>query len=143
MLYHWGLLMYRWRWAVVIIWGLAVIAALPLGSKANSVLSNGVGLSDTEAQRGAEVLEADLGLSGSSVTVVFHSDEFSYLDFEFENEVALLLDRLQSSNRAVTMAVTPYGSQNENMVSENGATIYATVYLDSSMDETMIDPLLK
>lgn len=137
MLYQWGLLMYRWRWAVVIIWGLAVISALPLGSRANSVLSNGFGLSDTEAQRGAEILETDLGLSGSSVTVVFYSGEFSYLDFEFENEVTILLDRLQSLNSAVTMVVTPYGSKNENMVSEDGATVYATIYLDSSMDETM------
>jgi len=129
--------MYRWRWAVVIIWGIAVLIALPLGSRVNSVLSNGFGLSDTESQRGAEILDKDLGLSGSSVTIVFHNDEFSYLAVEFEQEVTLLLARLQNLNSAVTMMVTPYESQNENMVSDDGKTIYVTIYLDSSMDETM------
>ena len=137
MLYSWGLGIYKFRWTVIAIWAIILLAALPLGRLVTSELSNGFGRLDTEAQHGVDVLDEVMGFTKSSITVVFRSDTYTYLDEIFRVEVEDVLGNLIASEEAATGFVSPYNSGDPFMVSEDGHTIYTLIYLDTSVDEAM------
>lgn len=137
MLYTWGKIVYRWRWLILGIWMMILILAVPLGSLVTEELSSGFGRTNTESQRGLDVLDQDMGLTQSSVTVVYKSETSVYTDRDYKDEVARSLQNLASALPEVAGVMTPYNTGDPYMVSSDGKTIYVVVQLDQSLDDAM------
>jgi RND superfamily putative drug exporter len=128
--------MYRWRWLVIALWGVGLLVAMPAAAKVNSALTNGFGRTDTESQRGMDILDEKLGRTPASVTVTFHSDELAYQDPKYRLEVESVLNSLKESNAQIALVETPYSSGNPKMASQDGRTLYAVVFVDATASET-------
>ncbi len=129
--------MFRWKWWVISLWILLLALSLPFGRLVSSELSSGFGETNTESQLGVDILDQDLGFAKSSITLVFNSPDLVYSDPVFQNEVERVLSSLMHSEATITMSITPYNSGDQFMVSEDGQTIYAIVYMDVSVDDAM------
>src|SRR6476469_5483761 len=72
---------YRWRWAILIAWGVVMLLTLPLLPRAGEGLKGG-GFSPatTEHSRALEVLHQDLGFSQSTLLVAYRSDGLPMTD---------------------------------------------------------------
>ncbi len=83
-----GCRVYRWRWGVVAIWALLLLAALPLAPHAGSVFKVG-GFSNPqiESARARDALEAALGFKASVLIVIFRHPEWTADDPRFIAEV--------------------------------------------------------
>ena len=67
---------YRWRWAILIVWGAALLLSLPvLPRVAGSLKVGGFSSPNTEAARAREVLQRELGFAPSTLLVVYQSDD--------------------------------------------------------------------
>ena len=129
--------MFRWKWWVISLWILLLALSLPFGRLVSSELSSGFGETNTESQLGVDILDQDLGFAKSSITLVFNSPDLVYSDPVFQNEVERVLSSLMHSEATITRSITPYNSGDQFMVSEDGQTIYAIVYMDVSVDDAM------
>jgi RND superfamily putative drug exporter len=134
-LYRWGIHMYRRRWLVIGLWAIIMVLALPSATRVTSVLSGGFGRTATESQQGLDILNADLELTQSSVTVAFFSNELSFSAPPYQQEVERILEQLKASDRRIKLVETPYSSGNLHMTAPDGHTIYAVVHIDASVDE--------
>ena len=71
-----GRMAYRWRWAILIVWGAALLLSLPvLPRVAGSLKVGGFSSPNTEAAHAREVLQRELGFAPSTLLVVYQSDE--------------------------------------------------------------------
>ena len=129
--------MFRWKWWVISLWILLLALSLPFGRLVSSELSSGFGETNSESQLGVDILDQDLGFAKSSITLVFNSSDLVYSDPVFQNEVERVLSSLMHSEATITRSITPYNSGDQFMVSEDGQTIYAIVYMDVSVDDAM------
>ena len=70
-----GRMAYRWRWAILIVWGAALLLSLPvLPRVAGALKVGGFSSPNTEAARAREVLQRELGFAPSTLLVVYQSD---------------------------------------------------------------------
>ena len=70
-----GRMAYRWRWAILIVWGVALLLSLPvLPRVAGSLKVGGFSSPNTEAARARAVLQRELGFAPSTLLVVYQSD---------------------------------------------------------------------
>jgi len=129
--------MYKWRWVVIGTWVLILLLAMPFGRLVTDELSSGFGRTDTESQKGIDILEQDMGLTQASVTVVFQSESLNYTDQEYRDEVNRALTTLSEARPEVASFLTPYKSGDPFMVSDDGKTVYAVVQLEQTLDEAM------
>ncbi len=147
LLYRLGLLMVRARWGVIALWVLLFVASAPLVSRLPSVLTSGFGVTDTEAQRGLSLLSQELGNGETSLTVVFHSTQegFTVQDPAYALAVTEALAPFATGQMPhVTGVVSYFNSRRPTLVSPNGTTTYATVFLDVPPDEAVdLVPLLR
>src|SRR3954471_15991109 len=83
-----GRMAYRWRWAILVIWGAALLLSLPvLPRVAGSLKVGGFSSPNTEAARAREVLERQLGFAPSTLLVVYQSDELTASDPAFQEAI--------------------------------------------------------
>jgi RND superfamily putative drug exporter len=137
LLYSYGLLIYKWKWKVISLWMLILLVSLPAGPMLMSELSNGFGRVDTEAQQGLDILDDQLGFTQSSVLLVLQSKGVLYTDEDFKAEVYRIASGLTNEIDVVTEVLTPYSSGDLNMVSDDGLTMYAVVFMDIDIDSAM------
>ena len=77
---------YRWRWAILIVWGAALLLAAPLLPRVSGALKvGGFSSPHTEAARAREVLQRDLGFAPSTMLVVYQSDRWRATDAAFQD----------------------------------------------------------
>jgi len=70
-----GRMAYRWRWAILIVWGATLLLSLPvLPRVAGSLKVGGFSSPNTEAAHAREVLQRELGFAPSTLLVVYQSD---------------------------------------------------------------------
>src|ERR687894_1160766 len=83
-----GRMAFRWRWAILIVWGVALLLALPvLPRVAGSLKVGGFSSPNTEAARARDVLQRELGFAPSTLLVVYQSDELRADDPVFQAAV--------------------------------------------------------
>src|SRR5687767_8867024 len=128
-----GRMAYRWRWAILIVWGVALLLALPvLPRVAGSLKVGGFSSPNTEAARAREMLQRELGFAPSTLLVVYQSDTLSAGDPAFQAAI----DRSLAGVRAlpsVTGVILP--SADPNLVSDDGNTAYAIAGLSAGPEE--------
>ncbi|MCS7206772.1 MAG: MMPL family transporter [Dehalococcoidia bacterium] len=136
MLYRWGLLMVRWRWVVLGVWVILLALALPLAPRAGEYLKSGFGRADVESERALTLLKERFGLAEATITFVFQHPTLRATDPAFIALEEQALAPLRS-HPAVRDIITHYGSLNPRMVSADGDTAYALVFLRGSIDDAM------
>src|SRR5215212_10152361 len=128
-----GRMAYRWRWAVLIVWGAALLLSLPvLPRVAGSLKVGGFSSPNTEAARAREVLERVLGFAPSTLLVVYQSDDLRADDPAFQAAI----DRSLSGVRTlptVTRIILP--RSDPGLISDDGDTAYAIVGLSADPED--------
>ncbi|HEU0165807.1 MAG TPA: hypothetical protein VFQ54_12250, partial [Thermomicrobiales bacterium] len=87
----------RHRWIVIAIWALLVLVALPTLPGLETHLKVGGFTSDhTEGAKAVDELEQSLGLSPSTLVVVYQSDTLAIGSDEFNREVSASLAKMRA-----------------------------------------------
>jgi putative drug exporter of the RND superfamily len=120
---------------VLLVWGIVLLAALPLAPRVPGVLqAGGFSSDDLEAARARQVLETELGLAPSAMVIVVQSlTEARAGEHAFEAAVATALARVPDAEhvREVRSHRT-----SPRQVSADGRTVYEVVTLDLSPDQS-------
>jgi putative drug exporter of the RND superfamily len=128
-----GRVAYRWRWAILVIWGVALLVALPLLPRVSGALQvGGFSSPNTEAARAREVLQRELGFAPSSILVIYQSATLPATDPAFQAAIERSLAEVRRLPD-VTDVLLP--SVDPNLVSPDGDTAYAIVGLRSPPEE--------
>ncbi len=123
-----GQLTYRWRWQVVLLWGVLLLVTLPLVPKLDDPLKVGGFTSpDTESSRARVVLEDELGLAPSTLVIIFESDTLQAGDDRFLDQVEATVEPLRAEP-SVTDILLP--SENPAFIAPSGDIAYVAVGLD-------------
>lgn len=124
---------YRWRWALVTLWAVALLASLPILPQVEHVLQvGGFSSPHTPAARARAVLEGKLGFAPSPMLVIYQSDTLAAGSPEFQAAVARSLESLRAWPE-VTDILLP--AQDPHLISADGDTAYAVVGLASPPEE--------
>src|SRR5918995_4386490 len=92
-----GRMAYRWRWAILIVWGIALLLALPILPRvAGSLKVGGFSSPNTEAAHAREVLQRELGFAPSTLLFVYQSDSLRADDPAFAAAIDRSLSRIRS-----------------------------------------------
>ena len=143
MLYRLGKGAVRFRWFIIVFWVVVFVALAPFAFRVSSNLKAGFGNVATESDKAIELVRDELGIAGSSVTLLFYSDSLSVDDSRYQQEMESVLASVGEMPQ-VREVVTAASSGNPNMVSVDGRTVYVTVFLDAEYDEAMdLYPALK
>jgi putative drug exporter of the RND superfamily len=128
-----GRMAYRWRWAILIVWGATLLLSLPvLPRVAGSLKVGGFSSPNTEAARAREVLERELGFAPSTMLVVYQSDGLRADDPAFQAAI----DRSLSGVRmlpSVTGIILP--RFDPSLISDDRDTAYAVVGLSAGPED--------
>src|SRR6476659_3853345 len=117
--------MVRWRWQVVALWGILLLAALPILSKVDEPLKvGGFSSPNTEAARARAVMEQELGATASQIVVIFQSDSLNASGSEFQDQVKSALAGIDQFPNVVDVILP---AQDQHLVSGDGTTAYALV----------------
>ena len=136
MLYNWGRLMVRLRWWVIGLWVAVLLASLPIAPRAASALKSGFGEVETESRVALKLLDEKLGVTESSITLVFASDALHALDPTYVESVERAIAPVRALPH-VDSILTYYDGGDSTMVSPDGRTTYALVLLDTDIDTSV------
>lgn len=118
---------YRWRWAILVLWGAALLAAIPLLPRVAGALQvGGFSSPNTEAARAREVLQRELGFAPSSLLVIYQSATLRAADPSFQ---AAVERSLAEARRLPDVVDVLLPSLDPNLISPDGDTAYAIVGL--------------
>ena len=118
----------RWRWVVVAVWAVLLLASLPLLPRvAGSLQVGGFSSATTEAAQAGQVLRRELGNPPSSMIVIYQSDTLRASDPAFRQAVTASLVNVRALP-FVTQVQGPLASA--GMVSADGRTAYALIGLN-------------
>ena len=128
-----GLQVYRARRPILVLWGLLLVASLPLALGVFKLLQPG-GLSspNLESARASTQLQQELGYNPSAIVVVFTSDQL-------RNDDARWIDAenaaLTSVRQLPEVAEVTTRSENARQVSPDGQASYVTIALAPDADQ--------
>ena len=129
--------MVRWRWQVIALWGVVLLAALPILPKVAEPLKvGGFSSPHTEAARARAVMERELGATASQLVIIFQSDTIDAHSPEFQGQVAAALDGVDQLPNVVDIILP---TDEPHLISSDGTTAYALVGLDLPPEEAQRD----
>jgi RND superfamily putative drug exporter len=132
MFYRLGLAAVRWRFAILVVWFLVAVAALPFAPRVPEVLApGGFGTADMESSRAVTTLERGLHTSFTSVLVIFSSSTLTADDPRFQAEATRAVAGLQ--NWGQVQRVVPY-TVAPAQVSPDRHDAYTAVFLKTDAD---------
>lgn len=128
-----GRLLYRYRWAVVIFWGVVALISLPLAPTLPGILKAG-GYADAslESQRASELLGRELGWQSSTLIVIYHSDTLAVDDPRFLAAATHSIDAVRGApgvGRITTF------QENPQQIAANRQTAYDTIDLNAAPED--------
>jgi uncharacterized membrane protein YdfJ with MMPL/SSD domain len=132
---RWGRTVYRWRWPVVALWAVALLAAAPLLPRVAGRLSAG-GFGDPQlpSARAEETLRGDLGLSTNTLAVFYSSPDRPYADPEVRAAVNASLQRLRGVPE-VASVIPP--DLNSRQIGHSGSTAFALIGLTGGPEASL------
>ncbi len=124
----------RRRRAIVLVWGLILLVAIPLAPRVVGVLrAGGFILDDLESARAKAVLQTELATPPSAVVIVHHSDTDTAGSPTFEAAAALAIARVPEALYVVR--ILPH-TLSPRQVSADGHTAYDIVFLSIAPDDS-------
>jgi RND superfamily putative drug exporter len=131
-----GTFTYRFRWVILLLWGVLLIASSFFAPELSGRLKGG-GFegSNSEAERAQDLISEEFGVSPATLIVVFEGDGLSATSEKFRSaqERALAGVREMSEVRNVT---TYADAEDPRFISEDGKKAYAVIAFNVSIDET-------
>ncbi len=127
---------YRFRWAILLLWGVLLIASSFFAPDLSGRLKGG-GFegSDSEAERVQDLMSEEFGTSPAALIVVFEGAGLSARDEEFRSAEARALAGVRKMPEV--RRVTTYGdTRDSRFVSKDGKKTYAVIAFNISIDET-------
>ena len=131
-----GVFAYRFRWVVLLVWGVILIASVFFAPDLSKRLKGG-GFegSNSEAERVQRLMSEEFELSPAALTVVFEGDGTPARSEEFQTEQERALTEVRELDE-VRFVASYAGSEDERFISEDGEKSYAVIAFNVSIDET-------
>ncbi len=131
-----GVLTYRFRFAVLVIWGVILVASAFFAPDLSGRLKGG-GFegSNSEAERVQDLMTEEFGVSPATLTVVFDGGGIPAKGERFRQAEAQALEDVREMDEVRSVA-TYAGARDRRFLSEDGEKSYAVVAFDISIDET-------
>jgi len=127
---------YRFRWAILLIWGLLLISSSFFAPELSGRLKGG-GFegANSEAEKVQDLMSDEFGASPATLTVVFTSGGIPARSQEFQEAQERALADVRKLDD-VRQVASYAGSRDPRFISEDGKKAYAVVTSDVSVDET-------
>ncbi|MCA1687844.1 MAG: MMPL family transporter, partial [Actinobacteria bacterium] len=134
--YRLGVFTYRFRWVILVVWGVLLIASAFFAPDLSGRLKGG-GFegSNSEAERVQDLMSEEFGVSPATLIVVFEGDGLSARGEEFRSAEARALDGVREIPE-VRDVRTYADTQDARFISEDGRKAYALITFNVSIDET-------
>jgi putative drug exporter of the RND superfamily len=131
-----GVFAYRFRWAILLFWGVLLISSAFFAPELSGRLKGG-GFegSNSEAERVQDLMTGEFGLSPATLTVVFTGDGTPARSEEFQKDQEKALAGVRKLDN-VRYVGSYAGSKDSSFISEDGKKSYAVIAFDISIDET-------
>ncbi|MEW6637664.1 MAG: MMPL family transporter [Actinomycetota bacterium] len=132
-----GVFAYRFRWTVLILWGVVLVASAFFAPDLSGRLKGGgFDGAGTEAERVQDVMVEEFGVSPATLTVVFRSrEDLPARSEEFQEAQRAALAALREMPE--TGFVTSYpDTEDPRFISRDGQESYAVIGFDVSVDDT-------
>jgi RND superfamily putative drug exporter len=131
-----GVFAYRFRWAILLLWGLLLISSSFFAPGLSGKLKGGgFDGANSEAERVQDLMSGEFGLSPATLTVVFTGDGIPARSEEFQKAQENALADVRNLDN-VRQVISYAGSKDSRFISEDGKMSYAVVTSDVSIDET-------
>ncbi len=129
-----GRFVVRRRWAIVILWAVLLLAAIPLAPQVVGRLrAGGFILDDLESARAKALLQDELGAPPSAVVVVLHSETLVAGTAAFEAAAADAIRRVPAAPYVARIQPHTFAPR---QVSRDGHTAYDVVFLSIAPDDS-------
>ena len=131
-----GVFAYRFRWAILLVWGgLLVTSALFAPELSGRLKGGGFEGANSEAERVQNLMTDEFGASPAALTIVFTDDGMPARSQAFRDAENRALDNVRKLPDVHQIA--SYGSSKDpRFISEDGKKSYAIVTSNVSVDET-------
>ncbi|MBT2700315.1 MMPL family transporter [Bacillus sp. ISL-40] len=97
--WHWGIRMYRLRWAVTIFWILLfIVSAYFVQKLPDRLKESGFNSKGSESDLGFSLMKKELGTSPSTVTIVYTSHDTDLTSEQAKKDILHSLDKLKKRN---------------------------------------------
>jgi putative drug exporter of the RND superfamily len=124
----------RRRWAIVFVWAVILLIAIPLAPRVVGVLrAGGFILDDLESARAKALLQSELASPPSAVVIVYHSDTDLTGSAAFEGAAAAAVEHVPEAPYVVR--IVPH-TLSPRQVSADRHTAYDVVFLSIGPDDS-------
>ena len=131
-----GVFAYQFRWAVLLLWGVLLLASMFFAPELSGRLKGG-GFegSNSEAERVQDLMSEEFGVSPATLIVVFDGGHLSARGEEFRNAENQALNEVREMPE-VRYVTTYADTYDPRFISEDGKKAYAVIAFNVSLDET-------
>jgi putative drug exporter of the RND superfamily len=131
-----GVFAYRFRWAILLLWGMLLITSSFFAPGLSGKLKGGgFDGANSEAERVQDLMSGEFGRSPATLTVVFTGDGIPARSEEFQNAQENALAGVRKLDD-VRQVISYAGSKDSRFISGDGKKTYAVVISDVSIDAT-------
>jgi RND superfamily putative drug exporter len=131
-----GVFAYRFRWAILLFWGLLLISSSFFAPELSGRLKGGgFDGASTEAERVQDLMTREFGRSPATLTVVFTGGGLPARSAEFQRAQENALAGVRKL-KDVRQVASYAGSKDSRFISEDGKKAYAVVTSNVSVDAT-------
>jgi putative drug exporter of the RND superfamily len=131
-----GVFAYRFRWAILLLWGMLLITSSFFAPGLSGKLKGGgFDGANSEAERVQDLMSGEFGRSPATLTVVFTGDGIPARSEVFQNAQENALAGVRKLDD-VRQVISYAGSKDSRFISGDGKKTYAVVISDVSVDAT-------
>ncbi|HSK82980.1 MAG TPA: MMPL family transporter [Rubrobacter sp.] len=131
-----GVFAYRFRWAILLLWGMLLISSSFFAPGLSGKLKGGgFDGANSEAERVQDLMSGEFGRSPATLTVVFTGDGIPARSEEFQKAQENALAGVRKLDD-VRQVISYAGSKDSRFISGDGKKTYAVVTSDVSIDAT-------
>jgi RND superfamily putative drug exporter len=131
-----GVFAYRFRWAILLVWGMVLISSAFFAPGLSGQLKGGgFDGANSEAERVQSLMTGEFGLSPATLTVVFTGDGILARSEEFQNAQENALANVRKLDD-VRQVISYADAEDPRFISEDGKKSYAVVTSNVSVDAT-------
>jgi RND superfamily putative drug exporter len=136
MFHNIGVFAYRFRWAILLVWGGVLISSAFFAPELSGRLKGG-GFegANSDAEQVQDLMTDDFGTSPAALTIVFTGDGLPARSKEFQDAQERALDGVRKLDD-VRQVASYAGSKDPRFISQDGKKSYAIVTSNVSVDET-------
>ena len=132
----------RFRWWIIGGWTVVFLLSIPFAPRVTSALKHGFGEIDTESRIALRTAAEEIGITESSLTLVFSSDSLDVDDPAYADAMERAIAPLRQMPQVVRV-VTFYTIPGDTFIADDRRTTYAFVEVDATVNEAvdLVEPI--